>query len=452
MKVSVIIPCYKQAHFLKDAIASVTAQTYKDIEIIVVNDGSPDNTTEVANKLGARCIEKQNGGLSSARNAGIKAASGEIILPLDADDKIHPEFIEKTLKHIKKYDIISTYLETFGKEKRVWGSNHEYPNLMQMRGRNHINCCSLFRKSMWEKVGGYDEGMRIGFEDWEFWLRCLENGFNIKVLPEILFYYRKHEVSMLRDAWSKRGQILEYMKAKQKKYGVDVVIPLGTGSISANNELRFCLRSIEKHLVGYDNIWIVGHLPKWVQNVRHVPHGEYHPKALNIFDKIMAACEIEEISHRFIMFNDDYFLLQSVDAGKYFNYCSDEALQEVMKRSASNPYRQLTEDTMKVVGEGFKYADIHCPIVIDKHVFKSLKQFEPKRYENGLLVKSLYMAQINGTKMERKDPIVRGPKTTEELESMELTTDMLSIHDEAVNKDFINWVQAKFPVASQYER
>jgi hypothetical protein len=166
----------------------------------------------------------------------------------------------------------------------------------------------------------------------------------------------------------------------------------------------------------------------------------------------MAACEIEEVSDRFIMFNDDYFLLQSVDAGKYFNYYSDEALQEVMKRSASNPYRQLTEDTIKVVGEGFKYADIHCPLVMNKGKFKELKRFEPKRYENGLLVKSLYMSQIDGTKMERKDPIVRGPKTTEELEAMELTTDMVSIHDEAVNKDFINWVQAKFPVPSQYER
>jgi hypothetical protein len=62
------------------------------------------------------------------------------------------------------------------------------------------------------------------------------------------------------------------------------------------------------------------------------------------------------------------------------------------------------------------------------------------------------MAQIDGTKMERKDPIVRGPKTTEELEAMELTTDMVSIHDEAVNKDFINWIQAKFPNPSQYER
>jgi glycosyltransferase involved in cell wall biosynthesis len=455
MKVSVVIPCYKQAHFLKDAVESVKNQTYKNVEIIVVNDGSPDNTTEVANRLGVRCIEKKNGGLSSARNAGIKAAKGELILPLDADDKIDPLFLEKTVPHTKEYDIVSTSLRTFGNENRTWGSNWEYPNLSQMRRHNQINCCSLFSKKLWYNIGGYDENMKDGFEDWDFWLTALERGARIKVIPEHLFYYRKHGVSMLRDAMKKRTQILEYMRLK-RTYAtelIDVVIPFGNGSKSANNELRFCLRSIERFLHGYRNIYIVGAIPRWVKNVIHIPHTEGYPKAYNIYQKIRKACEQEGLSEKFIMFNDDYFLIEQVEAWYYPNYYSNKALDYVRTKSGVNPYRMLTEDTVKLFGKDFKYADIHCPIVMEKSKFLQLDQlYEPKKYTEGLLVKSMYLNTFAKTRiLERSDPILRGPKTREELEAMELTTEMLSIHDEAINQDFISYIEEKFPDKCSFE-
>ncbi len=451
--ITVVITCYNYGRYLAECIDSVQNQTYPATHIVVVDDASTDNTKELAKGYNLAYLRnEQNKGVSYSRNRGIKIYPSDYIVCVDADDKLQPDYLEKCLLHTKDWDVVSTWCQMFDAEKRLLKFDEQVVNHAMLRNKNYIHTSAMFPYRLFQNYGGFDEDMQLGYEDWELWRRYAMHGAKIYIINEPLLNYRKHGGGRNDKARPHHEHLKKCITDKHDYKGIDVVIPLGTGSISANNELRFCLRAIEKHLIGYDNIWIVGHLPKWVQNVRHIPHGEYHPKAVNIFDKIMAACEIEEVSHRFIMFNDDYFLLQSVDAGKYFNYCSDEALQEVMKRSASNPYRQLTEDTIKVVGEGFKYADIHCPLVMNKGKFKELKRFEPKRYENGLLVKSLYMAQTDGTKMERKDPIVRGPKTKEELEAMELTTDMVSIHDEAVNKDFIAWIQKKFPVPSQYER
>jgi mannosyltransferase OCH1-like enzyme len=228
-KVTVVIPCYKQAHFLPDAIESVLNQTYQDIEIIVVNDGSPDNTSEVvkqymdgiplarnrkaiSNNGKVKLIEKENGGLSSARNAGIKKAAGGWILPLDADDKIHPQFIERT---IGKNDIVATGLVTFGDQSKRWVKPFTNPTLENFLHKNPLNCCSLFKKDVWTMAGGYDENMKLGYEDWEFWIRAAKCGFNFTCLTdEFLFYYRKHSVSMLRDAMAKHNEIIAYMSRK----------------------------------------------------------------------------------------------------------------------------------------------------------------------------------------------------------------------------------------------
>ncbi len=96
--VTIVVPCYKQAHFLKDSLQSVLEQTYTNWECIIVNDGSPDNTESIAEKWSAldsrfKYIKKDNGGLSSARNAGIAISKGEYILPLDADDVLHQDYL-----------------------------------------------------------------------------------------------------------------------------------------------------------------------------------------------------------------------------------------------------------------------------------------------------------------------------------------------------------------------
>ena len=127
-KVSVVIPCYNQAHFLTEAVESVVEQTFTDWECLIVNDGSPDNTSEVSRKLIERypgkrikLLEKPNGGLADARNYGIAWAQGKYILPLDSDDMIHPDMLSKTVHFLDNNPsiaIVYTDLMHFGAVKK----------------------------------------------------------------------------------------------------------------------------------------------------------------------------------------------------------------------------------------------------------------------------------------------------------------------------------------------
>ncbi|MFV9550618.1 glycosyltransferase family 2 protein [Algibacter sp. PT7-4] len=207
--VSIIVPCYKQAHFLNESLQSVLNQIYTNWECIIVNDGSPDNTEEITktwlNKDNRfKYLYKENGGLSSARNAGVKISKGTYILPLDADDILHESYLLKlvpVLEEESSLAIVSTYSKFFKKhisktfyELKPNGSTHK--NLLYA---NQLSATSLYRKVCWEQVGGYDESMRKGFEDWEFWLAITKRGWSYKIIEEFLFYYRKSKQSMLVD-------------------------------------------------------------------------------------------------------------------------------------------------------------------------------------------------------------------------------------------------------------
>lgn len=196
--ISVIVPCYKQAHFLPETLQSVLNQTYSNWECIIVNDGSPDQTEQVAQEWCSKdnrfkYIKKENGGLSSARNAGIAVCKGEYILPLDSDDKIQPIYLEKINKAF--YD--NPELKLVGSRIQFFGTNNtEYflPHYSYKKQlvQNCFVCCSSFKKVDWERIQGYDEQMK-SFEDWEFWIRLLDDKSEVYKIPEILFLYRKHE-------------------------------------------------------------------------------------------------------------------------------------------------------------------------------------------------------------------------------------------------------------------
>ncbi|MFA6175946.1 MAG: glycosyltransferase, partial [Phycisphaerae bacterium] len=219
--VSLIIPCYNQAHFLPEAVASVVAQTYSGWEIIIVNDGSPDDTSRVAQELielypgrRIRLLEKSNGGLADARNAGIKESRGRYILPLDSDDKIHPQMLEKTLAVLETQpgiSIVYTDLLRFGEVSGVLcAGEYDFARLCQ---QNQMNCCALYRRKIWETVGGYNPNMRWGYEDWDFWIGCGKRGFVGQRLGEPLFFYRTKPESMVTMADSHgdelRAQIVQ---------------------------------------------------------------------------------------------------------------------------------------------------------------------------------------------------------------------------------------------------
>ena len=198
--ISVIVPCYNQAQYLDECLQSVLDQTYSNWECIIVNDGSPDNTEEVAKKWLAkdsrfRYFYKENGGLSSARNFGIKKAEGEWILPLDSDDKIGDCYLEKAQIHFHEdFKIIYCKAHFFGSTLTPWLlRDYSYQDILF---GNHIFCAAFFKKIDWENASGYDENLKYGREDWDFWLSILNEGSKVSKLDYVGFYYRRKENSM----------------------------------------------------------------------------------------------------------------------------------------------------------------------------------------------------------------------------------------------------------------
>lgn len=202
--VSIIVPCYNQAKYLDECLQSVLQQTFSYWECLIVNDGSLDNTEEIALIWKAKdprfiYISKENGGVSSARNLGIEKAVSDYIVPLDADDKLDSTFIKKALKILvdnPEVGIVSCWGMFFAKDKKLQEYRSNAKCISDLLFCNGVNMgFSLFQKGSWEKVGKYDVHVGNGYEDWEFLLRVCALGLKVHIIEEILFFYRQHGVS-----------------------------------------------------------------------------------------------------------------------------------------------------------------------------------------------------------------------------------------------------------------
>ncbi|MCC6396857.1 MAG: glycosyltransferase [Bacteroidetes bacterium] len=215
--VSVVIPCYNQAQFLREAIESVARQTETRWEVIVVNDGSPDDTSPVVEQyrrehpeLALRLIEQENRGLPAARNAGCAVARGEYLLPLDADDRIAPTFMARCLREFGAHaDIgfVYSHIRRFGEVNEVFALP-PFDAETIVHKDNSVAVCALMRKKMWEEVGGYNETMTEGYEDWDFWVGCIEKGWKGVRVPEPLFEYRIKKEGGLLEANKRRMHLI----------------------------------------------------------------------------------------------------------------------------------------------------------------------------------------------------------------------------------------------------
>lgn len=202
-RISVLMPCFNQGTFIAEAIHSVLEQTVADAEIVVVDDGSTDpETIERLDALRAprtTVLRTPNRGLPAARNFAARHARGEFFCALDADDRLASAWFERALAALDadaELAFVSHWLEAFGDESWTWTPRScELPALL---ARNTVNGAALVRREAFEAVGGYDEAMRSGCEDWDFWLRLVERGFSGAIIPEVMFYYRRSASSMSR--------------------------------------------------------------------------------------------------------------------------------------------------------------------------------------------------------------------------------------------------------------
>lgn len=200
--ITVSISSYNQQEFLREAIESALAQTVP-CEILVIDDGSTDNSLEIARSYEPRikAISQVNKGLSSARNTGLMNAKGDIFLPLDADDILLPNCVERIEQEIEKTnaDIIAPSFKCFGKGNDIIILMPN-PTIEDFKTGNRIGYCSAIKREKLLEVGGYSPRMTTGYEDLHLWYNLLSRGAIIATIPEVLWLYRTKEKSMWHDA------------------------------------------------------------------------------------------------------------------------------------------------------------------------------------------------------------------------------------------------------------
>lgn len=219
--VSVIVPLYNAAPFVGEALESIVASTYRPLEVVVVDDGSTDDSLSVAKAFvdshpEVRVLSQANAGVSAARNRAIREAKGEWILPVDADDKISTSYIEKAVAAIgDEVRVIGCRAMFFGERTGEWKLPEFSPELLARK--NMIPISSLFRKADWERVGGFCEE-DIYREDWDFWLSLFELGGTYLRLDEVGLFYRVTSGSRRHTAKQQKRIIVDAINRRHAAY------------------------------------------------------------------------------------------------------------------------------------------------------------------------------------------------------------------------------------------
>jgi len=233
IKVSVVIPCYNHGKYLNEAVDSVLKSDFADYEIIIVNDGSTDSyTLKVFREMEQRFLQDQkvtiihqeNLGLSAARNSAIRAGRGRYILPLDADNKIRPNYLSKAVEVLDADDeigVVYAYANLIGEKRGTWVFPPFKPRKLLLE--NFVEACSVFRKRIWEECNGYDPAMVMGFEDWDLWICAMEKGWKFHLIEEVLFDYRVRKDSMVSSCSipDNHRQIIKYICEKHQQTFVE---------------------------------------------------------------------------------------------------------------------------------------------------------------------------------------------------------------------------------------
>jgi len=207
--VSVIMPAYNVAPYVGAAVGSACAQTFSDLEVVVVDDGSTDATAEIVADISrhdprVRLIRRSNGGISTARNIALAAATGRYLALLDSDDAWDPEYLEAQVAVLEARPEVAVVTGNArflgsrldGQPARPWPDPRPEPDLSSiLADEESIFIMSVFRREVYERIGGFDESMRTN-EDYDYWLRAAIAGFRFARNDRPLGHYRRRDDSL----------------------------------------------------------------------------------------------------------------------------------------------------------------------------------------------------------------------------------------------------------------
>ncbi len=195
--ISCIVPVFNGERYLREALDSIFAQTYRPLEVLVVDDGSTDGTAAVIATYGdqVRSLRQANAGPAAARNLGLSAARGGFVAFLDADDLWHPEKLARQMARFEArpdLDMCVTQAQNFWvPELREFGARHrDHPGLRETLEVRSL-CTLLVRRSLFDTVGDFNPKFSAG-EDTDWFLRTFEHGAVVESLPDVLVYRRLH--------------------------------------------------------------------------------------------------------------------------------------------------------------------------------------------------------------------------------------------------------------------
>ncbi len=215
--ISIVIPCYNGGKTIGQTLDSLRAQTYAPLEIVVVDDGStdPDTIAFLNAQTDIRLVRQLNRGLPAARNAGFRAAAGSYVLPLDADDWLEPDTVDKLMAALLGTEGAHYAYCHLRLEGEARGSLKKSYNYFEQLFFNQMPYCLLMPKVLWAELGGYDESMRQGYEDWDFNIRLGGAGCFGVVVPEALFHYRVSSGGMLLSTSTRlHGKLWAFIQRK----------------------------------------------------------------------------------------------------------------------------------------------------------------------------------------------------------------------------------------------
>lgn len=242
---------------------------------------------------------------------------------------------------------------------------------------------------------------------------------------------------------------------------VDVVYIVGFGSQWKNNELRYSLRSVERNLKNFRNVYIVGEKPAFVTGVKHIqfPDMENIPSK-NTYKKILQACKDEQLSQRFLLMNDDFFFNKKVEADTYPYYYRGTIENYLEKRSSkerklqASPYIQTMEATLQQLrykGLSTLHFGIHTPVILDKILFPKICSGFDWRYNNGLSTRSIYCNSLNIVPVEKTDCKINHKVSYHDLQRITANQEVFSIGDNAIGMPMNRFMEDLFPDPSRFE-